>query len=45
MGSQVAFVKGNCQIGFQVDQAINILVLVKGARHMGSPVALVKGNR
>jgi hypothetical protein len=29
MGSQVAFVKGNRQMGFQVDQAIHSLVLVK----------------
>jgi len=45
MGSQVALVKGNRQMGFQVDQATHSLVLVKGGHQMGSQVALVKGNR
>jgi len=32
-------------MGFQVDQSTHIsLVLVKGGRHKGSQVALVKGN-
>jgi hypothetical protein len=45
MGSQVALVKGNCQMRFQIDRATRSLVLVKGGRQMGSQVALVKGNR
>jgi hypothetical protein len=46
MGSQVALVKGNRQMGFQVDRAAHIfLVPVEGGRQMGSQVALVKGNR
>jgi len=45
MGSQVALVKGNRQMGFQVDQTTHSLVLVKGGHQMGSQVALVKGNR
>jgi hypothetical protein len=45
MGSQVALVKGNRQMGFQVDRATHSLVLVKRGCHMGSQVALVKGNR
>jgi hypothetical protein len=32
MGSQVALVKGNHQMGFQVDRAVDSLVLVKGGR-------------
>ena len=46
MGSQVALVKGNRQMGFQVDQATHFfLVPVEWGRQMGSQVALVKGNR
>jgi len=46
MGSPVALVKGNHQMGFQVNRVTHILlVLVNRGRHMGSPVALVKGNR
>jgi len=46
MGSQVALVKGNRQMGFQVDRVTHIiLVLVRGDHQMGSQVALVKGNR
>jgi hypothetical protein len=41
-----ALVKGNRQMGFQVDRVTHIiLVLVRGDRQMGSQVALVKGNR
>jgi len=37
MGSQVALVKGNRQMGFQVDRVIYIImVLVRGDRQMGS---------
>jgi hypothetical protein len=46
MGSQVALVKGNRQMGFQVDRATYIfLVPVERGRQMGSDAALVKGNR
>jgi len=46
MGSHMALVKGNRQMGFQVDRVTHIsLVLVKRDRQMGSQVALVKGNR
>ena len=44
MGSQVALVKGNRQMGFQIDRATCSLVLVKGGCQMGSQVALVKGH-
>ena len=44
MGSQVALVKGNRQMGFQVDRVAHSLVLVKEGRQKGSQVALVKGN-
>jgi hypothetical protein len=37
MGSHVALVKGNRQMGFQVDRATHIFwVLVQGDRPMGS---------
>ena len=40
MGSHVALVKGNRQMGFQVDRATHIfLVLVKGDRQTGSQVS------
>jgi hypothetical protein len=45
MGSQVALVKGNRQMGFQIDRATCSLVLVKGGCQIGSQMALVKGNR
>ena len=46
MGSQVALVKGNHQMGFQVDRVTHFfLVLTELGRQMGSHVALVKGNR
>ena len=44
MGSHVALVKGNRQMGFQVNQVTHIFVPVEWGRQMGSHVALVKGN-
>jgi hypothetical protein len=51
MGSQVALVKGNHHMEFQVDRAAHFFVLVKGGRQMGSQVdrathslVLVKGG-
>ena len=45
MGSHVALVKRNRQMGFQVNRVTHIFVPVEWGRQMGSYVALVKGNR